>query len=212
MLISTRNKFIFFHVPKVAGSSINSALRKYSNLPSDRLYNYLFDLFGQVPHFGVFYRHISPFELRSLLRKKEHFDEAFKFAFVRNTWDWHVSQFHFHKQNEKFGIWHKTFVDMEFDQYVDWAVEPQNIEKTFSAQKKFLSSPEGELMVDFVGRIENIDEDFKTVCEKIGLEVELPTKNKSKRKSSYHEYYDEDTRNKIANAFEEDIQYFGFEF
>ncbi|MDH5599077.1 MAG: sulfotransferase family protein [Cyclobacteriaceae bacterium] len=211
MLISKKHKFIFFHLPKNAGSSITKGLRKYSDYPIERLYYYMIDYLGTVPFLNLYPLHISPRELKSKIRSVENFNNYFKFAFVRNPWDWHVSQFMYHKQASN-AFFNKTFKQFTFDDYVEWAVKEENIILAKSRQKEFLSDRNGEVIVDYIGKYETLHKDYEEICDKIGVGDSLRKVNLSKRKKSYKEYYNSQTKQLIFEAFKEDINYFGYEF
>jgi len=208
MIISYRKKFIFFHTLKAAGSSLNAALRKYSNIPNNRLYNYLLDYVGTSKFLGVYPRHISPLQLSSYLPERK-FNSYTKFAFVRNPFDWHVSQYHFHRQND-FAIFYPLFKEMNFDEYLIWARD--NVHLTKSNQYEFLSDENGQLMVDFIGKIESIEESFEEIKAKLGIESKLPHRNKSVRSDSYRKYYSNRGIELVNELNSKDLTFFGYSF
>jgi hypothetical protein len=78
-------------------------------------------------------------------------------------------------------------------------------------QKDFVYSPEGELLVDFIGRFENLDSDFQAICARIGVPAVLPHVNISNH-VAYQHYYDSESEELIRQTFAPDISLFGYEF
>ena len=64
-----------------------------------------------------------------------------------------------------------------------------------------------------MGRTENFDDDLNTVRHKLGLEPRdrSPRRNKSSH-GHYHEYYNDETRAKVAEVFARDIELFGYTY
>ncbi len=160
MLISHSHKFIFIHVYKVAGTSINTALLPYTHSRSKK--NKLKSLLRICPSYfnSDFNQHISAKELKLALPNKL-FNSYFKFGFVRNPWDWQVSLYHFALQNPKHHQ-HDLIKRMHsFDEYIDW-----RINKDLRLQKDFLYDG-NELLVNYIGKIESLENDLKIICDKV---------------------------------------------
>jgi len=150
----------------------------------------------------------------------EEFRSYFSFGFVRNPWDWQVSLYRFAQE---------TVVDMRpllaharglgperriytklgtFDEYIRWRCTEDVI-----LQKDFLFSTSGEQLVSFIGRYERIPADFREICQRIGIEAELPRLNESPVKSRpYQEYYTPETIELVRRAYAADIEQFEYDF
>ena len=70
----------------------------------------------------------------------------------------------------------------------------------------------GNIAVDFIGRFENIKEDFKKITDKLNIKRTLKKTNTSKRKEDYRLYYDEETKAIVNEVYRKDIQLFNYEF
>jgi len=77
----------------------------------------------------------------------------------------------------------------------------------------FALDKKGDPIVDFIGRYENLQEDFNKVCKAIGIApVKLLHKNKSERPKDYREAYNNKTKEIVARVFAKDIELFKYTF
>ena len=194
---SNENKFVWFHTPKCGTRSMIEFLKKHTKLEPN-----------EASAVGV--EHYMEIE---------NFSSYFKFTFVRNPWSRLVSCWsnkiktdrkprgsnrdHYYKQ---FG----PILGYTFPEFVRYLSQESNVFHDPHWYPLYSYLPVKEL--DFVGKIENLKEDLYTVCDKIGIpRGELPHKNKSDRKH-YTEYYDDETKQIVAEKYAKDIEYFGYKF
>jgi chondroitin 4-sulfotransferase 11 len=184
---SEDSRFVFIHINKTGGSSIERAL----NLP---------------------------FEHKTALEKieeigQEAWEERFSFAVVRNPWDKVVSHYHYRLKRNTRGLKEDG---ADFPSWVESAYGRQDPKyfdnpKMFMPQSDWITDAEGNCLVDFVCRFESLRDDFATVCQKIGVEAELPHVKASSHEA-YQTYYNDAARAVVAQCFESDIQRFGYQF
>lgn len=216
MLISHDKRFLFFHVAKVAGLSLREALAPYVVEPEKfKIRRPIKFIKGELNPLYVIWDS-TLIHATALATQKEFgeelFQSYFKFAFVRNPWDWHVSMYHFILK-ETAHIHHQQVKNLSFSEYVRWMIEEK---KPFARgatrfQKDMLCNNKGEILVDFIGRFENLADDFDYICQCLNLQATMPFLNKSQHRS-YQSYYDDETRDLIAVHCKDDIALFGYEF
>src|SRR5260370_3193343 len=124
MLISYSHKFVYVHICRVAGSSIRDAFAKYAHFPDRQLHTKLLRKMGVhrlVRHHRLerLDGHATAQEIKEKLPPRI-FNSFFKFAFVRNPWDWQVSLYHFMLQNKSHRQ-HRLIESLgSFEKYLEW--------------------------------------------------------------------------------------------
>ncbi len=211
MLISKSKKFLFIHIQKTAGRSFEAVLKK--NLPD------LESFMGTHDH-----------ALWAKEKLGEQYSDYYKVAFVRNPWDRLVSWYTMIKEKGT-PTWYKRIFGMRkynhltqyvlsnsnsFEEFlyncVDTIDDIDGKKSILYNQLDYISEEDGSLIVDFVGKFENLNSDSYTVFQNLGLDnVSLPHINSSKHRN-YRTYYTEETKEEVSKRFARDIEFFGYEF
>ncbi len=162
----------------------------------------------------------------------EQFDSYFKFGFVRNPWDRIVSEYKYRGHPVKIDFKTYLFKHLPAPGWTDSYCH-------IIPQHDFLCDEAGKLLVDFVGRYENLQSDFDKVCARVGIPpTPLPRVNRSmevarpgtfrelrkqfrraiwsrERKHTfphYTEYYDDESREFVGRLFRKDVETFNYAF
>ena len=220
MLLAPKRKFVFIHVPKVAGQSVTNALMPYAAMPWQRIlstvlpYRVQLKLFTKLRRFTGMYFLPQPFDdhvkavdiVDSI--GADAFESLYSFAFVRNPWAWTLSRYTYALKNPRHNRHQITKDAGSFEGYVQWLCTARDL---FYLQKDFVCNADGDCIVKFIGKQEQLDVDFSHVCDALGIQAKLPTFNVS-RDSSYRDSYNEETRQLITELYAEDIEFFQYEF
>lgn len=190
-MISHKHKCIFVHVAKTGGTSIEKCL-----IGKD-----WWDINRKT-------KHLSAQSAKYIYRN--HWDDYFKFSFVRNPWSLMASWYKFRQVEKVYGMGFKTFLlDYNFNLPTSSGEKSWMPDTLVQADLLF---EKGNPLVDFIGKFENLQEDFDEVCDKIRLQrQQLPHIYKGKHKH-YTEYYDDETREIVAKKYAKDIKYFNYKF
>lgn len=218
-MISDKYNCIFIHIPKTAGTSIEKALGHF-DVPKRGVQDHRsiseiepvlpIDLFKSLRQGDPFllYRKLKKIIKDEKIHLRKKYNQYFKFAFVRNPWarvfSWYKNVIRDEVHRNRFGIsagcTFKEFLEFRSDQY------------EINPQMYWIKDKNNQIPLDFIGRFENLVNDFNYVAEIIGLENRILPKLVVGEKSSYTEYYDPAMIDIVNNKYSEEINYFKFEY
>lgn len=199
--------YVFIHIFKCAGNSVKTTLRGFDKTSKQPV--------GAHTDMWALHTH---YENKG---KLDELDSKFKFIIVRNPYDWLASTYYYIKRSGGHPFSRKL-KKMSVSRFVDWYIdEAMNLprkegQNRYLTQKQFITRDRdihGEVLIDHVAKVEQLAEDWKVVCGKIGLKnTKLPMKNKNpQKKSSYRKEFDEKALKRIQETFAEDFIYFGYD-
>ena len=220
MRLSWKHKFVYISIHKTASETVRHLLNPHSDIKSC----------GDKQ--TICYHHIPAKKMKYYFDERErakegsaNWNEFFKFTTVRNPWDRKLSTFAYLKRKatefkkadmgwDPSWFVEKTLkIDAEcdnFKQYLRKYCEPN---KKRNRQVDLVLDNEGNNMLDFIGKVENLEHDVKYAFKQIGLpEPKLIHRNKSDHRP-YTDAYDEQWMiDKVAERYKDDIKHFDYEF
>lgn len=223
MIISHRYKFIFIKSHKTAGSSMEMALaplcgpddvvtpmesNNHTDLPRNfHEQNWIGRTYGKSrlfrkcikrhsPVLGTwYYEHMPAWRVRELIGE-EIWNRYHKFCFERNPWDKVVSYYNW----KKFGQGRRM---PEFKTYV--------MEKSHRLPMDARLYFDGDqCMMDEVADYSGFLEQFAGICDRLSLPYDgnMPREktNITTKKVDYRDYYDDESKEKVAELFSREIK------
>jgi hypothetical protein len=221
MLISHSKEFIFIHIYKTAGESVREVFLPYARLIDRIVYHYVFKkqraakLLRAIgwaddgyKQFTGYYKHSTASQIRDKLGTAR-FDQYYKFAFVRNPFDWLISLYYYIKQSK--GLeYNKLIEDLDFKAFVKWYIAKGGLKQT----DFLVDSHQGTFIVDYIGRFENLHADIVKINKALSLppSFHLSHINPSVLRAhrNYDKYYDRHTRALVEGYFSKDFQRLGY--
>src|SRR6266550_360330 len=196
-MISLQKRFLFVHIPKTAGNSIQSTLRDYSE---DQLVALRADQDG-IERFGLrnpnykIKKHSTLAEYRAALDEAQ-FRDLYKFTCVRNPWDRMVS--YYFRTTQLVETWDRK----EFRKLILRALSVRDYLQLDKDEADPFSN------MDYIIRFENLADDFRAISARLGIpDAPLPQYNRSNREH-YSNYYDAELCELIRKRFTPEIERF----
>jgi hypothetical protein len=234
-IVHDGRRFVYFVIQKAACTSVKSALLPLFDLDAKR--KRFPERFEATRKDGsrvvlvhkLFDRSRHQIDKGEMLAGLDaEYRDHFKFAFVRNPWDRLVSCYLQKIVSDPLIDGRKQmnlnppgtdrfYAGMPFVEFVEavHATDDEHANPHFRSQYATVCDPEGRVMADFVGRFENLREDFAGVSERIGVpSLELPHRLKSPGRESrpYTDFYDGRLRDLVGERYREDVELFGYAY
>jgi hypothetical protein len=231
MIVSNNKKFLYVHIAKAGGSTLSRVLAIYAGSAPIVLNGGNHD--GQAHFYNhdcmcspicteerfpqwLYGHHIPIRDVKNIV-----LEDFFKFVFVRNPFDRLVS------------TWEIPFIKYKFpfDEFVERDTSGEMRKFAWMARTQYdIVSDDEKLLVDYIGKYENLEDDFEYVRTKLDIPKKiildrhkerspvdfekLPIVNKTIKKDHdhYREYFNTKTRNLVEKFYKKDLEIFEYEF
>jgi len=229
-MISDKFKCIFIHIPKTAGSSIELFFDEY---PEEQhvLATKCISLYGKQK-WSKYYRFAfvrNPWDRIVswfLWSNRDCFHYNWKTAAGFGTWankqtEWGIGGGHPKVQEG----WYTSLKD-DFERFVlsientkdkddyDLLIKGNAYKgKWIASQSTWIKNSRGKMVLDFVGKYENLEQDFKKVCTKLNIKYQPLAKAKVLyNRPHYSNFYNKKTKERIAKLYDDDIRNFNYRY
>jgi hypothetical protein len=206
-------KAIFIHVHKTGGTYISYMLHKYYGFKNYYLHRPDHDAFcfnkkkttkyinyENRIHGVLAYYKSSPYINKKMNMNPEKWRTYYKFCFIRNPYDKIVSAWN-----------HVDRFNIPFKNYLNLEKKCNDVEymHMFMPQVRNIIDIDGKININFIGKFENLEQDFQKVLQNIGFTTITHETEKEMNKrphKPYYEYYDQETLNRVNHLLQEDFE------
>jgi len=203
--LSDSKKFLFIHIPKAAGTSIRQVLEPCG--VTDYL-SYSKGIEKYIMARKKFPPHLTYVAAADLLTVD--LNRFYKFTFVRNPWDRFVSMYEYYRKDTKHAM-HQRCMSCSFGDFID-DVTARRASFDTRNQIDYIVPPARLGPLDFIGKVENIGNDFSNICRALGIEnTVLPVLNTTNHQH-YKSYYSDALKREIEEFCRPEIEMFGYTY
>jgi hypothetical protein len=217
VIVNRSCKFIFVHIPKCAGTTLSQELGRFTSycdleLGGTAFGEKLAPLYKE--RFGL-RKHSTASEIVALVGQK-YWGACFTFAFVRDPFARAYSVYKFLRQWKRWEGRSEIQALPDFRAFVASSFfEGDGPDRIMKPQCYWVQDSAGDLLTDFVGRVEQLEADLGHVLARLGLERSpepLATRNRTAHSVQWiAAYSDPDTVQRVARKYQADFETFGYE-
>jgi len=214
-MLSIEKNFLFIHIPKTGGNSIQNILKLYSEdkiIKKNKLQDGKERFEIENSHYNY-----SKHATLSIYKRQlpiNIYENLFKFTVIRNPYDRLIS-YYFSPNRKKNEFNREEFIEIikttpTIEHYVN-----EYSRKEIFYQKLGIKINRGQSLGENINRFlsfESLEKDFEDVCKTLNINgAQLPHRNKSE-KNHYSYYYDKYLYDLVSKKFKNEIEHFHFEF
>ncbi len=211
MLLSSKEKLIFIHIPKTAGTSIKLALKPYeTKKPSDftqdqRLLQFINERPDRLKEQGmVFPNHMGIWDINK--RMTLDLNQYTTFTIIRNPWARFLSLYK-HYQRDPMHPYYKQANEYDLNGFAKFLINKQSSSPHVDSlpQINYLIDNSGQVKMNYLLKFEMLEQALDVLCKELGLKpIKLSKINASPQSHDYLKEYNTETWNLISE-FEKGI-------
>jgi hypothetical protein len=221
-MISHKNKYIFIHIPKCAGTSVEKALGQdddgiHKDIQDHRTIRQLelpVNLSEVLKSRKNFYQYLlriqhntTRFNTQNNV-SQDQYTQYYKFTIVRNpwtrAWSWYQNVMRDQNHQRRMGITSQT----SFEQFIFKFAGKGMLR----SQLSWLQNYRGDLAVDDIYRFEDLQQAFHNICKKLAIKHRPLPHTLQGKQTLLSKQYSKELKDYVATVYADEIKLFNYWF